>query len=148
MLLFQCVQINKVNYELKGEIMGNTMKFIQKNFLLLIILLILMSLSIFSMYKFNSIRPIHNITGFYQEENPSSPFYEFNFWDNRFQAKKDGKKLDEGIFEQYDEITYILSGQSESILITLLNDGFYYYDEINKEPIFLIKKYYVPVNLQ
>ena len=128
--------------------MGNTMKFIQKNFLLLIILLILMSLSIFSMYKFNSIRPIHNITGFYQEENPSSPFYEFNFWDNRFQAKKDGKKLDEGIFEQYDEITYILSGQSESILITLLNDGFYYYDEINKEPIFLIKKYYVPVNLQ
>ena len=64
MLLFQCVQINKVNYELKGEIMGNTMKFIQKNFLLLIILLILMSLSIFSMYKFNSIRPIHNITGF------------------------------------------------------------------------------------
>lgn len=141
-------KINKVNYELKGEIMGNTMKFIQKNFLLLIILLILMSLSIFSMYKFNSIRPIHNITGFYQEENPSSPFYEFNFWDNRFQAKKDGKKLDEGIFEQYDEITYILSGQSESILITLLNDGFYYYDEINKEPVFLIKKHYVPVNLE
>ncbi len=141
-------KINKIYYKLKGEIMGSTTKFIRENFILLIILLILMSSSIFSMYKFNSIKPIHNITGFYQEENPISPFYEFNFWDNRFQAKKDGKKLDEGIFEQYDENTYILSNQSESILITLLNNGFYYYDEINKEPVFLIKKHYVPVNLE
>lgn len=148
MFLLQCVQINKVNCELKGEIMGITMKFIRKNFLLLTILLILMSSSIFSMYKFNSIRPIHNITGFYQEENPSSPLYEFNFWDNRFQAKKDGKKLDEGIFEKYDENTYILISQSESILITLLHDGFYYYDKINKKAVFLFKKHFVPVNLE
>lgn len=81
-----------------------------------------MSLSIFSMYKFNSIRPIHNITGFYQEENPSSPFYEFNFWDNRFQAKKDGKKPDEGIFEQYEK-TYILSSHDDNGNIKTIQSG-------------------------
>lgn len=127
--------------------MSKITQYIQKNLLLFILILLLMSTSILSTYKFLSIRPLENIVGFYQEENPTSPLHEFNFWDNRFQLTIDGEKLDDGTFEQYGENTFVLSGQNKPILITLLNSGFYYINEISKKPVFLIKKHYVPVNL-
>ncbi len=113
----------------------------------IIILLILIYL--IAIYQLHQAEPIKYIHGTYQNiEVPEIYTFTFNSYEGTYFISYGFSMLEEGTFEKYDYNTYICKDKSgKKSLLTLLHDGFFYYDCENDRVIKAIKKSDVPTTV-
>lgn len=95
-------------------------------------------------YQFNQVRPLEYITGVYQSTDHLPDLYEFNFTKNQAFFRFNGKIKKVGDYIKAGDHVYLCRFRPEDRLITLVSDGFYYYDEAADRVIRFIKKSPIP----
>lgn len=117
---------------------------------IIIIFLLLSYLSVtFTLYK---TEPLKKITGFYQSTGFPDNVYQSSFHyeeEGTYYLKLNDKTLENGGFEKYKDNIYICYDKfGKKRLITLLNNGFYFFDYDNDRVVEMEKMSDIPTNFQ
>lgn len=116
---------------------------------IIIIFLLLSYLS--ATYAWSNTKPLEKITGVYQSTGYPVDLYEYSFnWEEEgdYFFKLNGVITEKGNFERYKDNIYICSDKSgNEKIITLLNKGFYLYDEANKKVVEMKRVSKIPSGL-
>jgi hypothetical protein len=117
--------------------------------LLKAIIFFLILIYIMALYQLHQTEPIKYIHGTYQNiDAPPLYTFTFNSYEGTYFISYSFAALGEGTFEQYDNNTYICYDKTgETFLLTLLHDGFLYYDSENEIVVKVAKKSDIPVTV-
>ncbi|WMJ77726.1 MULTISPECIES: hypothetical protein [unclassified Sedimentibacter] len=120
----------------------------EKNKLIIskVIIVFLVLIYLISVYQLHKAEPIKHIHGTYQSvDAPEVYTFTFSSYDGTYLINYVYETLEEGTFEKYGYNTYICKDKSgKKSLLTLLHDGFFYYDCKNDRIVKAIKKSDVP----
>jgi len=102
-----------------------------------------------ALYQLNQTEPIKYIHGTYQNiDAPPLYTFTFNSYEGTYFISYRFAALGEGTFERYENNTYICYDKiGETFLLTLLHDGFLYYDSENEIVVKVVKKSDVPMTV-
>ncbi|WP_312700514.1 hypothetical protein [Sedimentibacter sp.] len=104
---------------------------------IIIIFLLLSYLS--ATYAWSKTKTLESITGFYQSVGYPVDLYEYSFdWETEgdYFFRLNGIVLEKGKFERYKDNIYVCTDESgNEKIITLLNEGFYFYYETDKKVV-------------
>lgn len=99
----------------------------------------------FTLYK---TEPLKNITGFYQSTGFPDNIYQCSFdfeKEGTYYLKFNDNMLEQGKYEKYKDNIYICHDESgKTTIITLLNNGFYFYDYDNNKVVEMEKLSDIP----
>lgn len=113
------------------------------------IIVFLILIYLVAIYQLYQTKPIEHIQGTYQNVN-TLPLYTFTFnsYEGTYFISYNSAVLGEGTFEKHENNTYICYDKiGETFLLTLLHDGFLYYDSKNDIVVKAIKKSDVPTTV-
>lgn len=107
-----------------------------------IIIIFLILIYLIPIYQLHQAKPIKYIHGTYQNiDEPELYTFIFNSEDETYFISYDLSAIEEGTFKKYNYNTYICYDKyGKTWLLTLLHDGFFYYDCENNRVIKAIKK--------
>lgn len=113
-----------------------------------IVIIFLLLLYLSTTYTLSKTEPSKSITGVYQSTGYPDNLYEYNFdWEDEetYFLKFNNSLLEKGKFERYEENIYICYDETgNEKIITLLNEGFYFYDYNNKKVVEMVKRSEIP----
>lgn len=116
-----------------------------------IVIILLLLLYISSTYTWSKTKPLESITGFYQSVGYPVDLYEYSFdWEKEgnYFFRLNGVVLEKGKFERYKDNIYVCTDESgNEKIITLLNEGFYFYYEADKKVVEMKRVSEIPSGL-